>query len=439
MTQALEQPTHPILAATRRIGVALDEAAGVNPVFMDTGEKATALRSLSCLEARLDELRLRILAGAGDVAATIGSRDVASWQSAQLHMRHEDARADADLAAALDRRYPTLAAAMADGMVNRAQALVIVRALDALPGDLEPAVLVKAEAHLVDHCGQFGPKVLARLGRRILEVVAPEIAEAVQARRLAEMEKHAEEKTRLSLRALGDGTTRISGLLPDATAARLGTYLEAFTNPRRDTGEDTTTPAPTDPASTSPATGRAAGPRLPYPRKLGRALCAFLEAVDSTRLPVHGGDATTVIVTLSLEDLRTELATADLTGILGLPGDPVEEITAAQARRLACTAHLIPAVLGGDSEILDLGRSRRLFTRAQRKALMLRDGRCRAEGCDIPAPWTEAHHLDPWSRGGPTDLRNAVSLCSHHHHRAHDTGYRTQRLPNGDLRFHRRT
>ncbi|HYG92222.1 MAG TPA: HNH endonuclease signature motif containing protein, partial [Nocardioides sp.] len=64
--------------------------------------------------------------------------------------------------------------------------------------------------------------------------------------------------------------------------------------------------------------------------------------------------------------------------------------------------------------------------------------RCRAEGCTIPATWCEAHHLHPWSQGGPTDLANGVLLCSYHHHRAHDHRYTTDRLPNGDYRFHRR-
>ena len=67
---------------------------------------------------------------------------------------------------------------------------------------------------------------------------------------------------------------------------------------------------------------------------------------------------------------------------------------------------------------IDLGRAKRLFTPAQRKALLIRDQTCRAEGCDIPGTWCDAHHLDPWHTGGPTDLDNGVLLCSHHHHRA---------------------
>jgi hypothetical protein len=147
---------------------------------------------------------------------------------------------------------------------------------------------------------------------------------------------------------------------------------------------------------------------------------------------VHGGDATTLIVTMSIEELRRELGTAEL--------GPAEKLTASEVRRLACTARIIPAVLGGKSEILDLGRSSRLFRPAQRKAMIIRDRECRAEGCSIPAAWCEAHHGGtPWARGGRTDLAGGLLLCSWHHHRAHDPTYDASRMPNGDVRFNRRT
>ncbi|MFI5627294.1 HNH endonuclease [Nocardioides sp. NPDC051685] len=55
------------------------------------------------------------------------------------------------------------------------------------------------------------------------------------------------------------------------------------------------------------------------------------------------------------------------------------------------------------------------------------------------ATWAEAHHWLAWAAGGSTDLDNAALLCSHHHHRAHDPAYAHERLPNGDVRFTRRT
>ncbi|MQW77210.1 hypothetical protein GHK92_15155 [Nocardioides sp. dk4132] len=71
--------------------------------------------------------------------------------------------------------------------------------------------------------------------------------------------------------------------------------------------------------------------------------------------------------------------------------------------------------------------------------MRIRDRECRADGCTIPATWCEAHHRQPWSAGGKTDLDNGMLLCSHHHHLIHDDRYLHQRMPNGDLRFVRRT
>jgi hypothetical protein len=194
-------------------------------------------------------------------------------------------------------------------------------------------------------------------------------------------------------------------------------YLDAFTSPR---GLD----------RLDHRGGASEAERIPYDRKRGQALCAFLEGVDPKRLPLHGGDATTVFVTISLEQLRAELGAGDLIG--------ADRLTASEARRLACTASIIPAVLGTKSEVLDLGRGARLFNKGQRKAMRLRDRRCRAEGCTVPAPWCEAHHKQPWSTGGKTDLDDGILLCNFHHHRAHDDRYESSALANGDVKFHRR-
>ncbi|MFT3873683.1 MAG: DUF222 domain-containing protein [Nocardioides sp.] len=448
---------HPILEGTHAIGQALKSVADVNPVFMTTDDKAEALVEISRLEARLAELRLRIMADAADVAATDGSRDIADWLAGHTRIRFEDARADYRLAAALDRRYAALAVALRHGQANLAQAQVITRRLDDLPTDLPTQTREQAEHTLVGYAAEFTPRQLGRLGRRVLDVIAPDIAEAAEARRLAALEANAIRCTRLTLRRVGDGTTRITGLLPDAVATRLAIYLEAFTNPRKTTQTTESTGEATeesDPEQPGPDRGPAnRGPgwpdpvdRLPYPRRLGQAFCHLLEAYDPARLPLHAGDATTLIVTVGLDTLRRTLGTADLLSLAHIPGEDStvddatgETITADQARRLACTATIIPAVLGSNSQILDLGRSVRLFTHPQRKALLLRDRTCRAEGCTIPGTWAEAHHLQPWSEGGPTTLANGILLCRHHHQRIHDPRYHHERLPGGDIRFYLRT
>lgn len=410
----LQQPRHPVLGAVVAITDALDRVAEANPSFMATDQKATTLLEIARAKARLAELELRVMTAADDVAAASVARDVAAWLHHHTHQRPEVLRADLRLATALDRSYELVAAAMRAGACNTAQAAVIVDALDQLPADLDVEIKTKAEETMVAYAAEFDPTQLRRLGRRILDVIAPEIAEAEEARRLAAEEAHARKKTRLTMRRLGDGTTRISAVIPDACADRLATNLEAFASPRRDDGTRTDT-----------------GEFLPYDRRLGPAFCQLLETLDPQRLPIHGGDATTVIVTIDIDQLRAEAGIAQIIG-----GSP---ITAAEARRLACTAGILPAVFGGESEILDLGRKERLFTAAQRRALLLRSATCEAEGCDIPGTWAEAHHWIEWAQGGATDLDNAALLCSHHHHRAHDPTYLHERLPNGDIRFTRRT
>jgi proteasome lid subunit RPN8/RPN11 len=410
----LQQPPHPVLGAVVAITAALDRVTEANPSFMATDQKAAALVEIARAKAQLAELESRVIAAAADVAAESAARDIAAWLHHHTHQRPEALRADLRLAEALDRSYGLVAAAMRRGDCNPAQAQVITQTLDDLPVDLDPEIKTRAEETLVAYATQFDPTQLRRLGRRILDVIAPEIADAEEARRLAAEEAHARKKTRLSMRRLGDGTTRISAVLPDAAADRLATNLEAFASPRRDDGTRTDD-----------------GEFLPYDRRLGRAFCQMLETLDPARLPIHGGDATTVIVTIEIDQLRQEAGVGQIIG-----GSP---ITAAEARRLACTAHIIPAVLGGDSEVLDLGRYQRFFTAAQRRALLLRSATCEAEGCDIPGTWAEAHHWLAWADGGGTDLDNAALLCSCHHHRAHDPVFTHERLPNGDIRFTRRT
>jgi hypothetical protein len=418
---ALPLPQHPILGCLAELEGALDGVADAQAVYLSTAEKAEAMRRLATIEARVTALRLTVMAASDDVAEDVGARDVAAWFSHHTLTEPDAARADQRLARSLDRDRPELATALAAGRCSVAQARVIAHALDELPARVGDDVLSAAETSLIGYAEQFRPAELRRLGRHILDVVAPEIADAEEARRIADEERHARERTRLALRPLGDGTTRLSGRLPDAAASRLKTYLEAFTSPRARHGAGVS-------ASVAP------GPdRMPYPRRLGQAFCSLLEHLDPGKLPHHGGDATTVFVTMTLDQLRAELATA------GLLDEAGTMLSAGELRRLCCTAQIIPAVLGGASEVLDLGRAKRLFDKAQRKAMRLRDKRCRAEGCTVPAPWCEAHHLKPWALGGSTDLADGVLLCGHHHHRAHDDRYAADRLPNGDVRFHRRT
>ena len=150
--------THPILTATCLVDQALKAVADTHPTFMSSTDKADALRELVRLETRLTELRLRVMADAGDVAAGTGARDVADWLAHESRLRPEDARADLRLATALDRGCPEVGVALRTGDVTPAQAWVVVRALDDLPDSVPAGVVDAAERALVTHAERFAPK-----------------------------------------------------------------------------------------------------------------------------------------------------------------------------------------------------------------------------------------------------------------------------------------
>jgi hypothetical protein len=117
--------------------------------------------------------------------------------------------------------------------------------------------------------------------------------------------------------------------------------------------------------------------------------------------------------------------------------DDGTQLTGAQLRRMACEADIIPIVLSGDGVPLDVGRTFRLATYAQRLALRAQHPTCAVEGCDVHFDDCEIHHLQPWKRGGKTDLANLVPLCWYHHSWVHDLdgNITMDRLPDGTLRL----
>ena len=88
--------------------------------------------------------------------------------------------------------------------------------------------------------------------------------------------------------------------------------------------------------------------------------------------------------------------------------------------RVLCDSQIGRVVLSAESIPLDLGRTQRLYTGAQRRAVIVRDRACTWNGCDVPAAYCEVHHIRWWDRDlGPTSVENGILLCSHHHHTVH--------------------
>jgi 5-methylcytosine-specific restriction protein A len=146
-------------------------------------------------------------------------------------------------------------------------------------------------------------------------------------------------------------------------------------------------------------------------------------ALDDGTLPECAGVSPHLTVTLSYETLKKGLRGGSLTAT-GCRIGPRE------IRRLACTAELIPLVLGSKSEPLDVGHIHRHATRYQRAALNERDHGCAHPGCTTPAKHCAPHHIEHWINGGPTNLNNLVLLCRTHHRMIHHAGW-TVRIHDG--------
>ena len=119
--------------------------------------------------------------------------------------------------------------------------------------------------------------------------------------------------------------------------------------------------------------------------------------------------------------------------------DTGETISPGAARRLACESRILPAVLGGKSQVLDLGRAKRFASEAQRIVKTIEAGGCEVEGCDWPPGMTHLHHRVRWADGGQTNRTDLIMICPPHHSRAHDQRYDMTQLPTGKYTFHRRT
>jgi hypothetical protein len=98
-------------------------------------------------------------------------------------------------------------------------------------------------------------------------------------------------------------------------------------------------------------------------------------------------------------------------------------------RRIACDADIIPVVLDGRSVPLDVGRAKRLATAHQRRALESAHETCAIEACLVPYHHCSIHHIEYWENGGSTDLNNMIPLCSKHHHKAHEGGWKLSLNP----------
>src|SRR5215207_873567 len=123
--------------------------------------------------------------------------------------------------------------------------------------------------------------------------------------------------------------------------------------------------------------------------------------------------------------------------VAGLHANSVSELSdgtplpVSVVRQMACQAEIIPIVLNGQGQALDVGRAQRLATEAQRQALRAMYSTCAIPGCATPVDDCHIHHVDHFEDGGETNLDRMLPLCTLGgcHTRVHEGGWQLDMEP----------
>ncbi len=334
MSAAPTEHLHPVARAVAEATSALREAIGLPLFGLGGAELRELCRQLTSLASTLTSLDGAALAQAEscDVAAEVGATSTANWLAHEMKLTRKEAHRRVKLARDLET-FPATSAALAAGEVVAEQAGVICHAvarLDKIPADLVAdrdldlcALKAHAEQHLLAEAAHHDAKGLQILGRHLLDVIAPEVAEEHERRLLEQEEERARQKTRFTMTEDGQGCVHGRFTLPALQASMLKKALLALAAPKHQAAVDGTTPVP----------GR------PSAERMGQAFAEYVERYPADRIPDAGGVPASLVITMDLEKLLRGLGA----GVL----DDGGRISATEARRLACEAGIIPAVLGG--------------------------------------------------------------------------------------------
>lgn len=352
---------------------------------------------------------------------------------------------------------PALAEAVSEGLISSAAAAVIVTAVEEIRPRTDAAAASAIETDLTTLAAHHDGDFLNRTARRWVLVVNQDGSEPTdeELRRFQGIfpGRRKNGLNHLNIYCTDDQHETLLTVMNAAAGPRV-TDAAIPSNSHRDgdlpqaTGQESTPGqefaasqggatngcgAPPDPATASRLDRRTRPQRL-----LAGLVDAAKAALASGGVPAAGGLRPQVLVTI---DSASLLQAFDFGSVLKPMDSPESEprtaarpgnfafsgpVAAATVRKLACDADLLPVVLSGEGRILDIGRAQRLFPPHLRKALHARDGGCAFPGCTIPGPWTEAHHIRYWNRGGRTSADNGVLLCSHHHHEVHKENWRIE-------------
>ncbi|HYI60844.1 MAG TPA: DUF222 domain-containing protein [Acidimicrobiales bacterium] len=420
-------------------GADFDALVALVPGASSEEELRQALVMVDRLRARLDGVAAGLVGSfdARCVWAADGARDAAGWVAARTDASRSSASAEVRVARAV-RDMPAVEVAAVTGRLGREKVRALAWARQ--PG-LEEAFALCEEQLVTEVTGttvagawcylrRWVADVRARLGVNELDGAAPTegtgrskvtLATGLDGRWFGSLDLEAEDGEILAtavdhqVQAMWDrgAFTAEDGMTaPERRARALVEVLTRGTH--GGTGDSTARPLVLALTDTATLHGRA-----PAPREGG---------------PCRPEPATTHPATIDPPAAFDELVTPEGSVILALSelsrSGPVPPET---IRRMACEGDVVPVTVARDGTPLDMGRRSRLATRAQRRALRIRDQHCTFAGCTAPAEHCIAHHLTHWEHGGPTDLANLTLLCRHHHRLVHEGGFTLARGPDGHL------
>ncbi|WP_427130906.1 DUF222 domain-containing protein [Pseudarthrobacter sp. S9] len=396
------------------------------------------------------------------LAVDDGYRNSTEFLRARLRISATEARRRLSLAESLLPRHgiagqpqpavhEELGAALAAGELGSRAATIIALALDRVRHAYDADAAARMEHALTRTAAENDPDFLVQVARRWTDALDQDGAEPSE-ELLRQLQGAFVRRTRHGLHhveifATTDQFEHLLTVMNTAANPRTGTAAPDVPADGQDraAGTSACTSACTSAVTSGDTSGGIAGVSggaesgpgsagldlRSRPQKLLDGLVgACKAALAAGSLPAAGGLRPQVMVTIDYRDLLARLGHTDGTaaGDTAAAGRTPEHtgtllftgpVTASTVRKIACDADIIPVLLGGERQILDIGRTSRIFPPHIRKAITARDQGCAFPGCTLPAPWCEAHHISYWSRGGTTSTDNGTLLCSHHHHLIH--------------------
>lgn len=308
----------------------------------------------------------------------------------------------------LPARFPSVADGVRSGRIGLDSARVIVDMLERARKRATPEDVVLADAALAELAETVSPEVLTVHAEVWEALIDPDGAEPNAA------ERH--RKRSFTIGATGsDGMTRSVIISGEEETAELRALLAAK---RRTVEWVRRIEDGADPESDEPCWHEAQGDGRTTAQYDHDVLMQTLRA--GLRAEQEGGGESLV----SPWEIVVHTTASDVgeRGGRGWVDGERAAVAMSTLERLSCGGAVRLLVEDEAGAPLTLGRSQRLFTRRQRRALAGRDGGCGWPGCTAPLAWTDAHHVEWWNRDdGPTDVDNGVLLCSFHHHLIHST------------------